>query len=55
MVGWVEKGVEVVDGMHAGQSQRELSHVDRSRSISRVRGDALMTPDRTAVQVRSSE
>ena len=30
------------------------SHVCRCRSTSRVRGDALMTPDRTVIQVRSS-
>ena len=31
------------------------SHVERCRSTSRVRGDTLMTPDRTAVQMRSSK
>ena len=43
--------MEVVDGMHAGQSQGGLVVC---QSTSRVRGDTLMTPDHTAIQVRSS-
>ena len=54
MVGWAGTGMEVVDGMHAGQSQGGWSHVCRCRSISRVRGDTLMIQDNTAVKVRSS-
>ena len=46
--------MEVVDGMHAGQSQGSWSLVGNRRSIARVRGDTLMTPDHTAFQVRSS-
>ena len=44
-------GMEVVNGIHARQSQRSWSHVVRCRSIFRVRGDALKTPYDTAVQV----
>ena len=51
MVGWVEAAVDVVDGMYAGQSQGGWSHFGRCRRVSRVRGDTLMTPDSTAVQV----
>ena len=48
-------GMEVVDAMHAGQSQGGKSRVGRCWSISRVLGrDTLMTLDQTAVQVRSS-
>ena len=43
---------KVVDGMHA--RQRGCSHVGRCRNTFRVRGDTLMTPDHTAVKVRSS-
>ena len=41
-------------GMHAERSQGGLSHVGRCRSISRVQGDALMTPDSTTIQVHCS-
>ena len=54
MVGWVGAGMEVVDGMHAAQSQ----------GVGRKSGDVgahpgckvktLMTPDHTAFQVCSS-
>ena len=54
MLGRVGKGMEVVDGVHEGQSQGGWLHVGRCQSTSRVRGDTLMTPDHTAVQVRSS-
>ena len=37
-----------------GTKSGSWSHVGRSRSTSRVRGDALMSPDHIAVQVRSS-
>ena len=40
--------MEVVDGMHAAQSQRSWSRVGRCRKTSRVRGDTPMTPDHTA-------
>ena len=33
---------------------RDMSHVRRCRSTSRVRGDTLMAPGRTAIQVRSA-
>ena len=49
MVGWVGAGKEMV-GKYAGQGQR----VGRCRRFSRVRGDTPITPDKTAVQVRSS-
>ena len=42
------------DGMNARQSHGGCSHAGKCRSSSRVRGDAVMTPDHTAVQVRSS-
>ena len=42
------------DAMHAGQSQWVWSHIGRCRSISRVRGDTLMTPDHTTVLVHGS-
>ena len=32
-------GMEVLDGIHAGQSQGGLSHVERCRSTFRVQGD----------------
>ena len=51
---WVGTGMEVVDGMHAGQSRGGLSHVERYRDTSRVRDDTLMIPEHTATQVRSS-
>ena len=35
--------MEVVDDMHAGQSQGGWSHVGKFRSASRVRGDILMS------------
>ena len=54
MVGLVEAEMEVVDGMHAGQSQGGWSHVGRCRGTSRVPGDTEMTPDRTAVHVLRS-
>ena len=51
MLGWVEAGMEVVDGMHVGQSRGE---------VGRLSGDAgafpeceVMTPDHITVQVRS--
>ena len=50
MIGLVGAAMEVMDGMHAGQS---WSHVGRFRSTSRVRGDTLITPDHIAVQVRA--
>ena len=46
-------GIEVVDGMHAGKSHRDWSHEGRCRSISRVRGDTLMTSDHIVIHVRS--
>ena len=54
MIGWVEAGIEVVDDMHAGQSQGVGRMTVDARSISRVRGNTMMTPDHTTVQVRSS-
>ena len=54
IVGLVGTGMEVVDGMYAGQSLWSWSHVDNCLSISRVRGDTLMTPDHTTVPVRNS-
>ena len=53
MVGLVGVGMEMVDRKHAGQSQGGWSHVGRCRGTSRVRGDTLMTPDHTTVQVCS--
>ena len=50
----VGEGMEVVYDMHAGQNQGRGPHVERCQKSSRVRGDALMTPDHNAVQVRSS-
>ena len=54
MVGWIEAGMELVLGMHAGQSQ----------VVGRMSGDAgafpecvvntLITPARTTIQVRCS-
>ena len=42
-------------GRHAcGTKLGGWSHVRRCRSTSRVRYDTLMTPDNTAIQVRSS-
>ena len=46
--------MEAVDDMYAGQSLSGWSHVGRCRSISRVRGDTLMSPDHTDVLVRCS-
>ena len=43
--------VEVVHGMHAEQRQGSWLHVGICQSTSRVRGDTLMTPNHTAVQV----
>ena len=43
MVGLVGAGLEVEDGMHAERRQGGWSHVGRCRSISRVRGDALIS------------
>ena len=47
-------GMAVVDGMHAGQSQGGWSRVWRCRSTFRVRGDTMMTPGHTVVQMHSS-
>ena len=44
MVGWMGAGMELVLGKHAGQCQ----------STFRVRGDRLMIPDHTTIQVHSS-
>ena len=49
IMGWVKIWIEVVDGIHAGQSQGGWSHVKSCRSTSRLRGDALTTPNHTAV------
>ena len=46
--------MEVVDGIHAEQSQWGWSHVKRCRNIFVVRGDTRMTPGHTTVQTRSS-
>ena len=54
VVSWVGAGVMVVDDTHARQSQGVWSHVRRCRSTSRVQGDSLITPDHTAILVRSS-
>ena len=54
MVVWVGAGMEVVDDMHAGQTQGDWLLVRGCRSISRVRGDEIMTPNHTTIQVRSS-
>ena len=48
MVGWVGAGMEVVDGMHAGQSRWGGSLVGRCRSTSRARGGTPMKSDHTA-------
>ena len=37
--------------MHPGQIQRGFTHVGKFRRTSRVRGDTLMTPNPTAIQV----
>ena len=38
MIGWLGAGIEVVDGMRAGESQGWL-HAGRRRSTSNVRGE----------------
>ena len=48
MVGWMGAGMELVFGMHAGQSK------EKCHSTFRVRGDRLMIPDHTTIQVSSS-
>ena len=48
MVSWAGAGMEVVDGMHAGQSQVGVA-CQEMLSISRVGGDTLMAPDPTAI------
>ena len=53
MVGWMGAGMELVFGMHAGQSPA-WSHVKRCQSTFRVRGDKLIIPDHTTIQVHSS-
>ena len=50
MVGWMGAGMELVFGKHAGCRK----HVERCQSTFRVRGDKLMIPDHTTIQVRSS-
>ena len=49
IMGWVGAGMDVVDGVHAGQSQVVWLHVWRSWRTSLARGNSLMTPDHTAV------
>ena len=44
----------MVDGMHAGQIQGGWRHTRRCRSILGMRGETLLTPVQTAVQVRRS-
>ena len=39
MVGWVGAWMEVVNGMHAGQSIKAMSYVGRCRSTSRMQGE----------------
>ena len=46
--------MEVVDGMHTVQRQVGWSYVGRCWTIFRVRGDTLMTPDHSDIQVQSS-
>ena len=52
MVGWMGAGMELVFGRHAGQSMSK--HVKRCQTTFRVRGDKLVIPDHTTIQVRSS-
>ena len=55
-------GMELVFGKHAGQSKvsmrdkaRGLVACRKCQSTFRVRGDKLMIPNHTTIQVRSSE
>ena len=48
MVGWMGAGMDLVFGKHA-----EAGRVERCQSTFRVRGDKLMIPDHTTIQVRS--
>ena len=52
MLGLVGAGMEVVDGMHAGQSYGASSHVGRCWNTSRMRGDTVMIPDHISSHVR---
>ena len=44
----MDAGMKVVDGMHAGQSQRGWSHDGRCQNMSRVRSDTLTIPDESS-------
>ena len=54
MASWMGAGMVVVDDMVRDKASGGWSHVGRCRSIPRVRGDTLMTPDRTALQLLCS-
>ena len=47
-------GTEVMDGMHAAQRHGCWPHVERCRCTFRMRGDTLITPVHSVVQVRIS-
>ena len=51
MVGWVGARMEMV--CNRDKDRRGWYHVGRCLSTSRVRGDTMMTPDHTALQVHS--
>ena len=50
-----EEGKEVVDCMHAGQSQGSWSHVRRCQGTLRVRDDTLITPPSRCADLGRSE
>ena len=54
MVGWMGAGMELVLGKHAGQSQVVDRMSGDAGAFPECVGNALITPDRTTIQVRSS-
>ena len=54
MVGWMEEGMELVLGKHAGQSQVVGRMSGDAGAFQESVGNTLITTDRTTIQVRSS-
>ena len=54
MVGWMGAGMKLVFGRHAGQSLVVGRMSGDAGAFPECVGNALITPDRTTIQVRSS-
>ena len=54
IVGWMETGMELVLGKHAGQSQVVGRMSGDAAAFPECVGNTLITPDRNTIHVRSS-